>query len=250
MPWTQHPTNSASVHHPEENQHTNNLVGVMTLAGANGLMTGAEGINDGSVTMPLFLLGNQITAYPTVDGMRTVPGPNFIGVTGFTSGDPPPVITKDESYMEREATAGVYDGSPQHIASGDRPYHELPTATRRRRGPLLPVDPEDNLTRLKARLVEGGATVEVVELCDEVFQDGVNRGKLETRLTHSQCKELGLRDGKRYQVFLEKVEVMGGATNRCRLCPLNDAMTYKNHRSGLRHLLKDHFGLSFECMHW
>ena len=104
--------------------------------------------------------------------------------------------------------------------------------------------------RLKARLVEGGATVDVVDLCDDVFNDGVTREALAGRLTHSQCRNLGLRDGKRFQMFLEKVEVMGGTRNRCRLCPSNDAMVYKNHRDALRHFLKDHFGLHFECMDW
>ena len=185
-------------------------------------------------------------------GLMTA-GPNVVRGTGFTSGDPPPVISQDASHMERGATAGVYEGNPQHVASGavaNRPNHEVPTATGRRRRPLLPVDAEDDLTRLKARLVKGGATVEAAELCDDVFKDGISRGELERRLTHSQCEHLGLRDGKAFQVFLERVEVMGGVTNRCRLCPMDDAMTFKHHRSGLRHLLKDHFGLSFECTHW
>ena len=184
-------------------------------------------------------------------GLMTA-GPNFMGGTGFTSGDPPAVISQVASHMEREATAGVYEGSSQHVASGalaKRPNHKVPTATGRRRRPLLPVEAED-LTRLKARLVKGGATVKAAELCDDVFKDGITRGELERRLTHSQCEHLGLRDGKTFQVFLERVEVMGGVTNRCRLCPMLDAMTFKHHRSGLRHLLKDHFGLSFECMHW
>jgi hypothetical protein len=112
------------------------------------------------------------------------------------------------------------------------------------------VDPEENVTRLKARLIEGGANKEAVDLCDEVFKDRVTREALERRLTRNQCRKLGLRDGKMFQIFLERVVVTGGTKNRCRLCPGNGAMLYKNHRDALRHFLKEHFGLSFECMHW
>jgi len=132
------------------------------------------------------------------------------------------------------------------ISSGSQPA----TSAGRSRGPLLPVDPEMNVTKLKTRLVEGGATMEAADLIDGVFRDGVTRDALERRLTHSQCKKLGLRDGKTFQILLEKVGVVGQMRNRCRLCPTNDAMVYKNHRDALRHFLKDHFGLSFECMHW
>ena len=126
----------------------------------------------------------------------------------------------------------------------------LPAATGRLRGPLLPVDPENNITRLKSRLREHGADEEAVNLCDEVFKEGVTQEALKKRLTRDQCRRLHLRDGKRFQMFLEKVNVAGGTKNRCRLCTTNDAMVYKNHRDALRHFLKDHFGLWFECTNW
>ena len=154
--------------------------------------------------------------------------------------------------MNEETTLEAYDGGPERTARGSqaRRRRVRPTVTGRSRGPLLPVDPEDNVTRLKARLIDGGANKEAVDLCDEVFKDGVSRKALERRLTHSQCRKHGLRDGKNFQVFLEKVEVMGGTRHRCRLCPRNDAMEYKNPRDALRHFLKGHFGLPFECMYW
>ena len=185
------------------------------------------------------------------DGIQTMP-------TAFSTSDGPvissgsqPATSQDGVRME-EATPGAYDRGPEHAERGTqaRRTRVPPTATGWSRGPLLPVDAEDNVTKLKARLIKGGATVEVVDLCDDLFKDGVTREALERRLTHSQCKELGLRDGKKFQIFLEKVEVMGGTKNRCRLCPRNDAMLYKNHRDALRHFLKDHFGLPFECVYW
>ena len=185
--------------------------------------------------------------------MRTVPGPISANGAGSTSGDPQRAISQDGVNIETEATAGVYDGSPQHAASvalANNPNQALPTATGKWRGPLLPVGSEDNLTRLKARLVENGADVEAVKLCDEIFKDGISKEALQKRLTREQCRGLHLRDGKQFQRLLEKVEVTGGTKNRCRLCPGNDAALYKNHRDASRHFHKEHFGLWFECTRW
>ena len=82
MPWTQPPTNSASVHHPEANKHTNSSFGVVTLAGISGPTTGAEGINGGAIMVPLSSLNHPFTTYPTMDGMRTVPGPMLANNVG------------------------------------------------------------------------------------------------------------------------------------------------------------------------
>jgi hypothetical protein len=112
------------------------------------------------------------------------------------------------------------------------------------------VDPEVNITKVKDRLIEHGADAEAVTLCDEVFKEGVTKEALEKRLTRDQCRRLCIRDGKRFQILLEKVDVMGGTKNRCRLCSGKGAMVYKNHRDALRHFFKDHFGLWFECAHW
>ena len=177
----------------------------------------------------------------------------FANGAGFTLGDSQPIIPQDGNHMEREATGRVYEGGPQHATNGalaNEPSHELPTATTRWLGPLLPVDAEGDLTRLKDELVENGADVEAVNLCDEVFKDGITKEALQKRLTRKQCKRLHLRGGKQFQIFLEKAQVTGGTKNRCRLCPGNDAALYKNPRDALRHFLKDHFGLWFECTRW
>jgi hypothetical protein len=154
--------------------------------------------------------------------------------------------------MQEGSTTGVYQGDHQYAASGAlvNQGNGVPPTIGRPPGPLLPVDPEDDIARLKGRLLENGADAEAVELCDEVFKDGVTKGALEQRLTRAQCKELGLRDGKQFQLFLEKIKVKGETKNRCRLCPGHDAVVYKNHRDALRHFRKDHFGLWFGCAHW
>ena len=253
MPWTQPPTNSASVHHPEAIKHTNGAFGVITLAGIGRPTTGVEGINDGAIMVPLAALNNSSTTYPEADRIPTVPGPISANSSGFTSGDPQRATCQDSGNIKKGATAGVYDGSPQHAASeasANNPSHTLTTTTGQRRGPLLPVDHEGDRTRLRAHLVENGADVEAMNVCDEIFKDGFNKEALQKRLTREQCRRLHLRDGKQFQRLLEKVEVTGGTKNRCRLCPGNGAMLYKNHRDALRHFHKEHFGLWFECTRW
>ena len=253
MPRTQPPTNSASVHHPEAIKHTTGAFGVITVAGTGRPTTDAEGINGGAIKAPLSSLNDPPTTYPAADGMRTVPGPSSASGVGFISDDAQRAISQDGDNREQEAIAGVCNGSPQHVASGalaNNPNHVLPTVTGHWRGPLLPVDPEDNLTRLKARLIENGADVEAVNLLDEIFKDGISKAALQKRLTREQCKTLHLQDGKQFQRLLDKVEATGGTKNRCRLCSAKNAALYKNHRDSVRHFHKEHFGLWFECTHW
>jgi len=204
--------------------------------------------------MPLSLFNDPFMAIPVVDGMQTMAVALPMSDRLVISSGSQPATSQNGGRVEA-VTPGAYDGGPEHAARGalERPIIVPPIATgrsRRSRRPLRPVDPAENVTRLKVRLVEGGAAVEAVDLCDDVFKDGMTREALERRLTHAQCRRLDLRDGKTFQLFLGKDEVMGGTRNRCRLCPRHDAMLYKNHRDALRHLLKDHFGLPFECTYW
>jgi len=198
-------------------------------------------------------LENPLITNPGANGIRAVPVQITASGAGFISNDPRLTIPLDEDHVEREGTAEAHEGSPRHVGSGTL-VNEMnvtpPTATHRSRGPILPVDAEDNIARLKSRLLEHGADVEAVKLCDEVFKAGVTKGALQRRLTRDQCRRLRLKDGKQFQLFLEKVEVMGATKNCCRLCPVNDAIVYKKHRDALRHLFKEHFGLWFECTHW
>ena len=154
------------------------------------------------------------TTYPETGGMRTLPDAVSVNGAGLASGVSPP------------------------------------TAASRLRGPLLPVDPEDDIGRLKGRLLASGGDAEAVKFCDEVFKEGITIEMLQRRLTRDQCKRFNLRDGKQFQMFLEKVGVTGETKNLCQLCSGNNAVVYKRHRDALRHLLKDHFGLWFECTYW
>ena len=178
---------------------------------------------------------------PGANGIRDVPVQITASNSGLTSNDPQLAVPQDVDHVEREGTAGVQEGSPRHVGSGTLVNETNVTP---------PTVIEDNIARLKSDLLEHGADMEAVKLCDEVFKDGVTKEALQRRLTGDQCRRLHLKDRKQFQLFLEKVEVMGATKNRCRLCPRNDAMVYKNHRDALRHFFKAHFGLWFECTHW
>jgi len=119
------------------------------------------------------------------------------------------------------------------------------------RGPVLPTKFQGDVAKLKVWLLAKGANDQVVGLCDTVFKNGVTIEALEERMTREQCEELGVRDGKQFRLFLELVVGANGqmtVQHRCRLC--SPGKKYKNHRDALRHLLKDHFGLSFRCARW
>jgi len=117
--------------------------------------------------------------------------------------------------------------------------------------PVLPTKFEGDVAKLKARLLKKGASKWAVELCDAIFKNGVTIEALEERMTREQCERLGVRDGKQFRLFLEfVVEANGQITgrHRCGLCL--PGKEYRQHRDALRHLLKDHFGLSFRCKLW
>ena len=119
------------------------------------------------------------------------------------------------------------------------------------RGPVLPTEFEGDVVKLKARLLAKGANEQVVEQCDTVFKNGVTIEALEERMTREQCEELGVRDGKKFRLFLELVGGANGQmTGRHRCCLCSPGKEYRNHRDALRHLLKDHFGLGFKCERW
>lgn len=188
-----------------------------------------------------------------MNAVQLVPGAIPANGPGVTVDDLQRAIPQDGGHAEEGAIEGVYEGSPQPVASeasANTMNGVPPTTASPSRGPLLPVDPEGDKTRLKARLLKNGANVGAVRICDEIFSGGVTKEALQRPLTRDQCERLHLRDGKQFQRLLEKVEVTGETKNRCRLCPGNGAKLYKYHRDALRHFFKDHFGLWFECMHW
>ena len=254
MPWTQSSANIAPVYHPGLRNKPGCPPGAAAfVAGIGRPATSAERTSGGmNMAEPLSSLNSPFTTNSAADGIQTAPGATPTNGAALTQGGSQSTTSQGGSRIE-EATTGLYDESPQHAASGvlaNKSNGMSPTATSQSRGPILPVDPEEDVTRLKARLREGGADIEAVNLCDEVFKDGVTIEALQKRLTRNQCNRLHLRDGKQFQMFLGKVELIGETKNSCRLCSANGAKVYKNHRDALRHFLKEHFGLSFTCTRW
>lgn len=126
---------------------------------------------------------------------------------------------------------------------GSTPVTSIPSGT--------PVEYEGDLAILKARLLANGANEQVVELCDSIFNNGVTIEALEKQMTREQCNGLGIRHGKQFRLFLQSVGEANDWLNglyRCCLCS-PDKGSWDNHHA-LRHLLKDHFGLSFQCEQW
>ena len=117
--------------------------------------------------------------------------------------------------------------------------------------PVLPMEFEGDVSNLKGRLLAKGANREAVGQCDVVFVNGVTIEALEERMTREQSESLGVRDGKKFRLFLELVgKANGRVAERHRCCLCAPGKEYRNHRDALRHLLKDHFGLSFKCEWW
>ena len=103
---------------------------------------------------------------------------------------------------------------------------------------------EGNVLKLKDRLLRKGAEPTAVGVCTRIFSEGISIAALEVSMTREESKAHGVV-GKRYRMLLEKRAELGGTKNRCRLC--SGSVEYKNHRDALRHLLKDHFGMGYEC---
>ena len=241
MPWTQPPTDSASVHHPEANKHTNSSFGVVTLAGISGPTTGAEGLNGGAIMAPVSSLSDPFTTYPTMNGMLTVPGPMLGNGAGSPSGDSQLVISQDESLWREKPSREYTKGVPNMSRVGPWRISRITSYQQRL---ASAVDPEDDLTTLKTHLVENGADMEAANSCGEVVKDGISKEVLQKRLTREQCKVFTFETGNGFRGFLKRFRWMAGRRNRMIV------VLYKNHRDVLRHFHKDHFGLWSECTHW
>ena len=185
------------------------------------------------------------------EGVRPINAPLNAGAVASNDGAPDrsPNTNNAErnTDMDRNIDA-VDEGQFDDIANKDvEPRIVIGSS----RGPVLSIEFEGNVAALKARLISQGANKEVVELCDSIFEDGVTIEALEKRMTREQCEGLGVRDGKQFRLFLELVVGGNGhMTGRHRCCLCSPGKEYKTHRDALRHLLKDHFGLSFGCKWW
>jgi len=107
-----------------------------------------------------------------------------------------------------------------------------------------PVTRSVEVLKMEQHLLAQGVKRAIVDLCLEIFKQGFTIDALEAPMTLEESEEYGAV-GKIYRQLLE---MAGGGGMRimheCRLCRRK---VYKNHRDGLRHLLKSHFRIGYPC---
>ena len=171
-----------------------------------------------------------------------------LSVGAIASNAESPNTSFSTSDVERSTDVDMDEGQMADTANDDDEPRTIIGASC---DPVLPMEYEGEVAKLKRRLLAKGANKQVVELCDAIFRNGVTIEALEERMTREQCEGLGVRDGKQFRLFLRLVGGANGRmTGRSRCCLCSPGKEYKNHRDALRHLLKDHFGLYFKCARW
>ncbi len=110
---------------------------------------------------------------------------------------------------------------------------------------------EQNLEHVQQRLRrEGGDTGAIDYLRSDIFHDGnITRAGLKSLMTPDQRR---MHHGtQKYMLLVEIVpHSQRGVDHRCLLCPFHARAEFKNREDTLRHLYKDHFGLSVDCDDW
>ena len=105
---------------------------------------------------------------------------------------------------------------------------------------------------LATRLADEGADPDAVDLIRSViFVAEVTEEAITAPI---QSRELSLKYGgvkKMWQLLLQVTDISPDATSYCcRLCPKEQRPEYKNAADNLRHLKRDHFGISVACQYW
>jgi len=117
--------------------------------------------------------------------------------------------------------------------------------------PRLPgqgFDPDLRLVQQRLRR-EGGDDGAINYLRSEIFPDGrITREAFMSPMSQAQRKVCP--GTQKYMLLVERVPHRGGEDHRCLLCPVEARVEFKNPRDILRHLYKDHFGLSVDCGDW
>lgn len=133
----------------------------------------------------------------------------------------------------------------------------LPYIRRTKTGRRAPVSAppqafEGDADVLAFRLISEGADPDVVDILRRwIFVPKVTEQALRAPI---ESRELSLRHGGvkvKWQLLLQVTEaVPGDQSYCCRLCPPERRPEYKNAPDALRHLKRDHFGLSVACQYW
>jgi len=175
---------------------------------------------------------------------------NTLNASGATAALPNHQVT---SAMAVNNMGDVVAAPPAASACVALPLQMSITKTGRRgakRGvPGRMFDP--NLKAVQRRLrLEGGDATAINYLRSEVFLDGIIT-RAAFRLPMSPDQRRFRRGTQKYMLLVECVpHVRRGVDHRCLLCPFHARVEFKNPEDTLRHLYKDHFGLSVDCEDW
>ena len=126
-----------------------------------------------------------------------------------------------------------------------KPY-KRPTPTLRK---TRPITYEGNLVRLQQRCRGQGADEATIGLLGKIFADEISLEALTRLLTDAEAEanEFGIKIGMIYTALLDHPNEENDRY-ACRLC--DGAQTWRHHKDVLRHLRRDHFGISDDCDRW
>jgi hypothetical protein len=182
---------------------------------------------------------------------------NTLNATGVTLAPPNHQVTSAMAVNTIGDMVTAPPASGAHMAVLNPIEFSAPQMSRTRtgrRGPkrgLLGRVFEPNLQKVQRRLRQERADAGAIEcLGSEIFLDGtITREAFKVPMTLDQRRA---RDGtQKYMLVVEIVpHSHRGVDYRCLLCPAQARAEFKNREDTLRHLYKDHFGLSVDCEHW
>ena len=111
---------------------------------------------------------------------------------------------------------------------------------------------QPNLEHVQQRLRwERGDARAINYLRSDIFHNGIiTRAGLKSLMTPDQ-RRVHHHGTQKYMLLVEIVpHPQRGVDHRCLLCPSRSRAEFKNREDVLRHLYKDHFGLSVDCDQW
>ena len=181
---------------------------------------------------------------------------------------PPTWVHSAETHIAHptvhHASTGVFNAESdrRRLARGAaHPY--LPSLSRSSRKRVPGVLYEPNLHKLQARCLRQGGEREAIALLARIFAKGVHKDALARLRTGEEVasRTFGEGPGPVYLCLLQAIEESSAEDEgdqqcvtryTCRLCPgpCDTKFSWKNERDVLRHLRKQHFGLSDSCRIW
>ena len=158
------------------------------------------------------------------------------------------------------STIGAFNAkNDRHRPTRDASHPYLPPYSRTSRKRVPGVHYEPDIHKLQERCIRQGGEYGAIALIPQIFARGVHKEAL-VRLRTGEEVAFGEDPGPVYLCFLQAVEESSTGKEdqtcvtryTCRLCPgsSDTKFSWKNERDVLRHLRKQHFGLSDSCDLW